>query len=432
MSIKKNIKNQRIYLDIASQTLPSDKVLKEMNKVSNLNYNPANLYEEGILSNNILEEARKRVTNILGVKNYEIYFTNSGTMSCATATLGLVEQYKKDNLKKKNYIKPHIITSNIEHSAVYENIKYLERNGEIEVTYIECDEFGLIDKNKIKNKIKKNTILITIMFVNNEIGTIQDIKGISKKIKEWKSENKRSINNYPFFHTDAAQAANYLSLYVDRLGVDMMSLNGSKIYGPKSTGILFKKEYLKILPVYYGGGQERGLFSGTVDVRKCVGLATALEEAQNNLKNIKSLETLSIKRNYLAKSVLENITEVKINGFFDENEWRIDKQNINRELRISKRVPNNLSIYLPDFPSDEMVIRLNNLGYAVSAGSACSAKDNSYSRVIFSLYKNKLKKLEAIKRAKETIRITFDNSIKEKDLKSFAKDLKSIYYKFKK
>lgn len=321
---KKTIKNlkkgNRVYLDTASQTLLSKEVLLAMNKVSKENYNPENIYQEGITSHNLLEEARSKIAKVLGVKSYEIYFTNSGTLSCATAILGIVNKYKSDNFKKKNYLKPHIITSNLEHPAVYENIKYLEMINEIEATYLESDIDGIIDKNKVKEAIKNNTILISIMFVNNEIGTIQDIKGISKKIKEWKSENKKDEKSYPYFHTDAAQAPNYLSLYIDRLGVDMLSFNGSKIYGPKSTGVLFKKEFVEILPIYYGGAQERGLFSGTVDIRKIVGIAEALRRADDGLKNFKKLENLAKERNYLAKLILKNIKEAKINGFFNELE----------------------------------------------------------------------------------------------------------------
>lgn len=426
-------KNKRVYLDFASQTMPSKKVLAEMKKVSVVNFNPANLHQEGLGAENILEEARMRVARVLGVREHEIYFTGSGTLSCVEAIFGVINFYKSQ--KKKDLPVPHIITSNIEHPAVLENIKYLERTGEIEATYIECDERGLIDPEAVKKAIKENTILISIMYVNNEIGTIQEIKNISKKIKEYKKERvsiQKFIieNNFPYFHTDAAQAGNYLSLYVDMLGVDLMSLNGSKIYGPKSSGILFKKEAVKISPVYFGGGQERNLFSGTVDIEKAVGLSIALEEAQKKIKDVKYLEEISLKRNNLLKEILKNIPEAKLNGAWNENEWKKEKIGIVREEREAKRVPSNISLCLFDFPSDEMVLRLDEKGFAISAGSACSAKSDEYSHVIYSLYKKK-KKTEAIKKAKETIRITLNSETKEEDLKRFVKVLKEIYYKFK-
>lgn len=463
-----NIKKQnRVYLDFASQTMPSKKVLKEMKKVSPLNFNPANLYEEAREAEKILEEARTRVARILGVREHEIYFTASGTLSCTSAIFGIFNAYKESwQNNKEEYVKPHIITSNIEHEAVLKNIEYLEKKGEIEVTYIECDEEGFISPEKVKAAIKENTILISIMYVNNEIGTIQDIKNIGKKIKEWKKErreifeneffelslagpaNKNSSqksqkkkhfqtfyefmieNNYPYFHTDASQAGNYLSLYTETLGVDLLSLNGSKIYGPKSSGILFKKEAVKISPFYFGGGQERGIFSGTMDIEKAVGLATALEEAQKKIKNAKFLESVAVKRNNFLKDILKKIPEAKLNGYWNENEWKKEKIGIKKEEREAKRLPNNISLWLPDFPSDEMVLRLSQKGFVVSAGSACSAKDGEHSHTIYALYKNN-KKMNAKKIAKESIRITLDSETKEKDLEKFAKVLKEVYYKFK-
>lgn len=430
MKKENSLQKNRIYLDFASQTMPSKKVLKEMKRVQAFNFNPANLYTEGIKAENILHDARLRVARVLGVREHEIYFTSSGTLSCATPIFGLVNKYKEENTKNKNSVLPHIITSNIEHPAVLENIKYLEKRGEIEATYIECDETGLISPEKVKKEIKENTILVSIIYVNNEIGTIAEIKNIGKKIKEWKKENARGVANYPYFHTDAAQAGNYVSLYIDMLGVDLLSFNGSKIYGPKSSAVLFKKEYVDISPAYFGGGQERNIFSGTQDIEKSVGISFAIEEAQEKIKNKKYLENISEKRNNLLKNILKNIPEAKLNGVWNENEWKDEKIGIAREDRIPKRVPSNISIWLPNFPSDEMVIRLDVKGFAVSAGSACSAKSDEYSHVVFALYKNKMKKKEAEKIATESIRITINDETKEEELNKFVKTLKEIYFKF--
>ena len=427
---KENIKNinNRVYLDFASQTMPSKKVLSEIKKVSAFNFNPANLYQEAVNAENILHESRSKIARVLGVKDHEIYFTNSGTLSCASAIFGVVDYFIENNKDKK----PHIITSNIEHAAVLENIKFLEKNGKVEVSYIECDQNGIIDVESVSKEIKENTVLISIMYINNEIGTIQEIKNISKKIKEWKKQNDRDIFSYPYFHTDAAQAGNSLSLYIDMLGVDLLSLNGSKIYGPKSSGILFKKEKINLSPFYFGGGQERNIFSGTVDIEKAVGLTIAIEEAQIKSKNEKKLEIISKKRNNLLKDIFKNIPEVKLNGSWNENEWKLDKQGVVRENREAKRLPGNISLWMPDFPSDEMVLRLDKRGFSVSAGSACSAKSDEYSHVIFALYKNTMKKSEAEKIARETIRISINEDTNEEDLKRFSKTLKEVYFKFKK
>jgi len=405
---------EKIYLDFASQTMPSKKVLSEMKKVSGKNFNPNNIYTEGVLAEKVLSEARERMAKVFVVKAREIYFTNNATLSCAGAILGTVLFYKNNfNFENNIYIKPHIITSNIEHSAVLENIKYLERLGEIEVTYLKCDEFGIINVSYLLKEIKENTILISIMYANNEVGTIQDIKNIGKGIREWKKKNGKELFSYPYFHTDASQAGNYLSLSIQSLGVDMLSLNGSKIYGPKSSALLFKKENINILPFYFGGGQERKIFSGTVDVERVFGLAVAFEEAQKKVKNKKFLEKVALKRNLFLKNILKNIPEAKMIGAFSENYWR-----------ENKRLPNNISLWLPNFNSDEAVIRLSEKGFAVSAGSACSAKDDDYSHVIFAILKDK-------KIAKETIRVSIDDNTREKDLERFSKVLKEIYYKFK-
>lgn len=427
-----DLKEKRVYLDFASQTMIGKKVLAEMKKIQDKNFNPNNLYQEGLNAENLLQESRSRIARVLGVREHEIYFTGSGTLSCVAAIFGVVNSYKESQKKNKEYLVPHIITSNIEHAAVLENIKHLENLGEVEATYIECDENGIVNVEDVAKAIKENTILISIMYVNNEIGTIQDIKNIGKRIKEWKKKNNRSILSYPYFHTDAAQAGNYLSLYIDMLGVDLLSLNGSKIYGPKSSGILFKKENIKVSPFYFGGRQERNIFSGTVDVEKAVGLSVAIEEAQKKIKDENLLESIATKRNDLIKNILKNIPEVKLNGVWNENDWKKEKVGIVREEREAKRLPSNISIYLPDFPSDEMVLRLDQKGFAVSAGSACSAKSDEYSHVIFNITKNKLKNELAKKVARETIRISIDNSIEEKDLEKFAKVLKEIYFKFKK
>lgn len=428
MTKKTLLKTERVYLDFASQTMPSKKVVSAVKKVEKFNFNPNSIYKEGVDAERLLNEARIRTARILGVKSHEVYFTSNATLSCVAAIFGTVNYFKNKNLNKI----PHIITSNIEHSAVLENIKYLEKKGEIEVSYIDADENGIIDPEKVEKEIKQNTILISIMYVNNEVGTIQDIKAIGKKIKDWKKKNKRDIYSYPYFHTDASQAGNYLSLYIDMLGVDLLSLNGSKIYGPKSSAILFKKEKVNLSPFYFGGGQERNIFSGTIDVEKCIGISVALEEAQKKIMNQKISESVANKRNNLIKNIFKNIPEAKLIGSWNENEWKVEKKGIGREDRVAKRLPSNISIWLPDFPSDEMVLRLDEKGFSVSAGSACSAKSDEYSHVIFNISKNKMNKAKSQKVARETIRISIDDSVAEKDLERLGSVLKEIYFKFKK
>ena len=477
-----NKKNKRIYLDISSQTMPNKKVLREIKKVESLNFNPANLYDEGYEANKILNEGRLKIARVLGVKEHEIYFTNNSTLSISAVIFGSLNQYKEnffqnqkkiknknknknknkiENLKK-DYILPRIITSKIEHEATLKNLEYLKKIGEIELDFIEVDKNGFLKIEDLKNKIQKNTILISIMYVNNEVGIINDLKNISKKILEWKKENQRGLFDFPYFHSDASQAGNYLSLYIDKIGVDMLSLNGSKIYGPKSSAILFKKENIKISPFYFGGGQEREIFSGTIDIEKAIGISIAIEEAQKKILNKNFLENLAEKRNYLLKEILENLKDVKVLAHLNQDEWKENKLGVASENRIPKRLPNNLSLWLPNFPSDEMVLRMNEKGFSISSGSACSAKIDDYSKTIYEIVKNNIqdyfpdfkiknnnlknknenlkenildkKKIDILakKIGTETIRISFDESISKEDLKKFVGVLKEIYFKFKK
>jgi cysteine desulfurase len=179
------------------------------------------------------------------------------------------------NLKGKKI--PHIITTSIEHPAVIENCKMLEINNYAEVTYIDPDENGLINQKSVRNALKRNTVLVSVAYANNEIGTIQPIMEIAKAIRHFRKNNNSTL---PFFHTDACQAMNYLETSnIEKLGVDMMSFNSSKIYGPKAIGALYKKRNIQLNPLYLGGGQEFGLRSGTEDVSLITGFAKALEIA---------------------------------------------------------------------------------------------------------------------------------------------------------
>jgi cysteine desulfurase len=231
--------------------------------------------------------------------------------------------------------------------------EWLEKKG-FAVTYLDVDEFGLINPNDVKNAIRKDTVLVTVMYANNEIGTIQPISEIGKICKE------KGV----LFHTDACQAAGYLNLDVERLNADMMTLNGSKIYGPKGAGILFVKKGIKIEPLLHGGGQESGLRSGTENVPSIVGLASALEIAQK--EKASENKKLSMLRDKLILALLK-IPDTRLNG------------------HQTKRLPNNINLSFSGVEGESTLLKLNELGIFASTGSACSAKDIKPSHVLLAI-----------------------------------------------
>ncbi len=328
-------KIKKIYLDYAGSALFQSA-------------NPGAIHEFGLKEKNKLESARKIIANILGARNGEIIFTSGATESNNLAILGLV----------KNFKKPHIITTNIEHSSVLEVFRYLEKTRQVEVTYIEVEPAGIVDPRKIKKMLKQNTVLVSVQYANNEIGTVQPLQEIAKEIRYFNKINKQKI----FFHTDAVQAVNYLPVKVEKLGVDLMSLNGAKIYGPKGIGILYIKKNTPISQIMFGGEQEFGLRPGTENVALAVELAKALENVEKvKEKEIKRLVKL---RNYFISKLLQMPFKIILNG--------------DSKLRL----PNNVNITVPKIPSDLLVIELSSKGILISAKSACKSSRGEGSYVI--------------------------------------------------
>ena len=261
-----NLGIKRIYLDNASST-PIDKVvLLAMYKNQLNNFaNPSAIHKQGVLVKKIINNARESIANILNAHSDEIIFTGNGTESDNLAIRGIINNYTKQN-------RLHIITTNIEHSAVLRTCQKLETD-EVEVSYIQVGTNGIVDSKLIKNVLKENTKIVSIIYANNEIGTIQPIQEIAKIIRYHRKIYKTET---PFFHIDATQAINYLDINVNKLGVDLMTFNGSKIYGPKGVGVLYKKRGVGIEPIIYGGDQEHGLRAGTENLPTISGLAKAV------------------------------------------------------------------------------------------------------------------------------------------------------------
>lgn len=340
------------YFDNAATTRVKEEVLQEMFPYFCEEYgNPSSMYSAGREAKRALEKARVRVAKLINCKPKEVYFTGCGSESDNTAIKGIA--YK--NRKKGN----HIITSKIEHPAVLHTCQSLEKHG-FEVTYLNVDKDGFINLSELENSIKPNTILISIMFANNEIGTIEPIREISKIAK------KHNI----IFHTDAVQACGNVDIDVRKLGIDMISLSGHKLYAPKGVGALYVKEGIEFEKFMDGGHQEKDKRGGTENVAEIVGLGKAAELAKNNLEKHK--EHLRTLRDYYIKNIEEKITDAKLNG---------PREN---------RLPGNANFSFPGINGEELLIHLDERGICASSGSACTtgSMDPSHVLVAIGLDKN--------------------------------------------
>ena len=409
----KFLSNKIIYLDYSSATPVDEKVQKMMTLYESKFFaNPSSIHSSGVNVKNIINDARAKIASLLFVSKDEIIFTGSGTESNALAILGVVNSYYEINFNGKI---PHIITTVIEHPSVLENCQFLEKTGRARITYVPVDKNGIVNPKDIKDAIEENTILVSVMYANNEIGTIQPIQEIAKEIRHYRkiktSQQNKTI--FPLFHTDAAQAMNYLSTEnVEKLGVDLMSFNSSKIYGPKGIGILYKKNSVILSPLYRGGGQEFGLRSGTENVALIAGVTLALEKTYE----IKERESarLIILRDYGINKLLKlsNNSPFKIvlNG---------DKLN---------RLPNNINISISGISSELLVIELDAKGIEVSEKSACHSSDDNSSYVIKSIRKICKKGQEE----EGSLRISLGRYTTKKDIDVLVKELGKILYKYKK
>jgi len=369
-------KEKEIYLDYVSSTPVSEKVFEAMRPYwSNSFGNAGEKHKSGREAKNALEQARESVAEILNTTAKEIIFTSSGTESNNLAILGFFNFIKSKTGTLNGY---HAITSEIEHSSVLGTFKYLEKEG-LGVSYIKVDKNGVVDLKEIKEKIKERTLLISIMFVNNEIGTIQPIEEIAKILrKHRKISNNLAVFSpqnknleFPIFHTDTSQAPLFLDLNVKKLGVDMLTIDGQKIYGPKGVGVLFLKKEVLIQPISFGGKQERGLRAGTENIPLIVGFSKALEIAQKE-REIYSQKILKL-QNYFIDEILKNIPNSKLNG------------------SRKQRVPNNINISFENTDHEFLAVQLDENGIFCSTKSACLNDKNKDSYVLNAINKDRVK-----------------------------------------
>ena len=332
------------YFDHAATTKIHEDVFREMIPYLTNEYgNASSSYSLGRNSKKAIEYSRKKVAKLIGAKPNEIYFTSCGSESDNTALRGIAYA----NKNKGN----HIITSKIEHPAILETCKSLEKEGFL-ISYLNVDENGFININELLNSITSQTILISIMFANNEIGTIEPIYEISQIAK----------SHNIVFHTDAVQAVGNIEINVNNLGIDSLSLSGHKIYAPKGIGALYVRDGINFNRFLDGGHQERNKRAGTENVANIVGLGKACELSLNNFDaNYSKIIWL---RNYFFNEIRQNIPDFKINGPLD------------------KRLPGNCNISFKDINSSNLLLKLDNYGICTSAGSACSTGQSSPSHVL--------------------------------------------------
>lgn len=346
MSENKN-NTKKVYLDHAATTPVRKEVLDSMMDYFSLKFgNPSSIYSTGVQAKNDLENFRNEIALSVNANADEIYFVSGGTEADNWAVKGVA----KANISKGR----HLITSAIEHHAVLNAFKTLEKDG-WEVTYIGTDTSGLIDAQEIRKAIREDTVLVSVMMANNEIGTIQPVSEIAEICRERKV----------LFHTDAVQALGSVKINVKEIGADLISFSGHKIYAPKGIGFLYIRKGTKISQLLDGGGQERRKRPGTENLPYIAGLSTAVKLAQNEYQE--SAEKLTSMRNLLIDKVLDRIPHTRLNG--------------SRE----KRLPGNANFSFEFIEGESMLLLLDSMGYECSSGSACTSGSLDPSHVLLAI-----------------------------------------------
>ena len=375
--------NRIIYFDHAATTAVDKEVLKEMLPYFDNEYgNPSSLYSIGRSAKRAIEEARKKVAFAINSEAKEIYFTGGGSECDNIALKGITYA----NREKGN----HIITTKIEHPAILNTCKTLGKEG-FNITYLDVDENGLINLTDLKNNITNKTILISIMFANNEIGTIQPIEEIGKIAKE-----KNII-----FHTDAVQAVGNVNIDVQKMNIDLLSMSAHKFYGPKGVGAIYIREGVRCNKLQDGGHQEKDRRAGTENVPGIVGLGKAIQIATNNLQEYNY--NMKILRDYFENEIKKHIEYVKINGH-----------------RI-KRLPGNSNISFEYVEGETLLLKLDEKGICVSTGSACSSGNDSPSHVLSAIGLSE-------KLAKGSLRVTFGRENTKEDVDFLVSSLIEIVH----
>ncbi|OGN09937.1 MAG: hypothetical protein A3J46_03340 [Candidatus Yanofskybacteria bacterium RIFCSPHIGHO2_02_FULL_41_11] len=412
-----------IYLDNAASTPLDENVANEVIRAFKLYSNPSSYNDCGREAREYTERARLKVARFLGAHSDEIIFTASGTEANNLAIQGIAKNLQPTTYNLQPKKRPHIITTRIEHPSVLKPIKRLEREG-FDVTYLLVDKEGFVNLNELKSSLRSTTILVSVMYANNEIGTIEPITKVGKIISDFRDEHIdiskfRNIRyeKFPIFHSDACQATEYLDMNVNHLGIDLLTFNGSKIYGPKGIGVLYVRKGTKISPVMLGGKQEHGLRPGTENLPAIGGLAAALDQIEKN-----ESERLAELRDYFIKKVRILLPGAKINGPINTVDDR-------HSMSATNRLPNNINISIPDLTSEVLLLELDKYGIYAGSGSACTSHAVEPSHVLKAIGLDK-KYLDGALRfsmGRQTTKKDVDYVLKV--LPKVVKDLKKRYRK---
>ncbi len=393
-------KRTTIYLDHAAATPVEKEVVRAMLPYfSDVYANPGGLHAHALRARTAVETARKSIAHSLSARPQEIIFTATGSESNNLAIVGAIRAYKQQNQK----VTPHVIVSSVEHKAVLGTVRALRDAGEITLSEIKVHEDGVVDLKELKKALLPETVLVSIMYANNEVGSIQPIRDIAKLVRHHKKHVTQTM--YPLLHTDAIQAVQFLDMHVLKLGVDLLSLSAAKIYGPKGAAALFVKSGVNLDPIVRGGDQEQGLRSGTENVPLIVGFAKALEIA-DAVRN-QETERLALLQEYFFEQLEMHCQPVRINGSLDE------------------RLPNNVNVTFMGISGERIVIELDARGIAVSAQSACTSEDEESSYVIKALYPN-------AHTEDGGVRFSMGRSTKKSDIDRVIKELKKIIERIQK
>ena len=375
------------YFDNSATTRVKDEVFKEMIPYLSIEYgNPSSLYSIGRSAKRAISEARRRVASLINCSPEEIYFTSCGSESDNTALKGIAYA----NKEKGN----HIITSKIEHPAILNSCKSLENKG-FKISYIDVDKDGMLNLEKLESEITDQTILISIMYANNEIGTIEPVK-----------ETAQIAHSHGIiFHTDAVQAVGNIPIDVRKMNIDMLSLSGHKLYAPKGIGALYVKSGIEFERFMDGGHQEKNKRSGTENVAEIVALGKACQIAEKNIEQYQ--QKLKNLRDYCLNKIQEKIPDIYING------------------TMERRLPGNINISFKDLNSGELLLRLDEVGICASGGSACSSKEASPSHVLTAIgLPNEL--------SKGALRLTFGDYNTKEDVEYLVENLVRIVEEMRK
>jgi len=391
----KNGKEKRIYLDYMASTPVDARVKESMAPFwSDMYGHPWSLHSDGLKANKAIKESLNKTSSLLDARPSEIIFTSGGTESTTQAIKGLVEFIEDSNGDAKGL---HIIVSAIEHPSVGGVVDYAKDRG-MEVTTIGIDQDGLVDLKEFREALRPETVLVSIMYANSEIGTIQPIKEISKIIKSHRKNEKNAFMlpnldfKFPAFHTDASQAALYLDCSTHLLGVDMMTLDGHKMYGPKGVGLLYVRDGILLKPLFFGHSNKSYVRHGTPPVPLIVGFAKSLEIAVEE-RDVEG-EKVTELRNYFIDRVLEEIPKTRLNGDRD------------------RRLPHNASISIEGISHEFLMIQLDGKGISVATRSACSAIEGDKSPVLEKLFDHTGESAIRFSFGKETTKEEIDLVIK--------------------